>query len=100
MPDLQHRAETLEMFEISHEQGGIDRHVEDRSGEREPRFLKAPERAHRAPHPGVKTPFFRYRRGQLSDHERRRQTPEKWEHEQDDQGPAVTGVTDDLFEPV
>src|SRR6476646_3504826 len=100
MPDLQHRTYTLEMSEISHEQGGVDRHVEDRSGEREPRFLKAPERSHRTPYPGVEATFFRHRRGQLSDHERRGQTPEKREHEKSDQGPAITGVANDLFEPV
>src|SRR4029077_10760162 len=99
MPDLQHRVESLERGEISHEQGGIDRHVEDRSGERKPRFLKAPERAHRAPYPGVEATFFRDRRRRLSAHERRGQTPEKREHEKSDQGPAITGVANDLFEP-
>ena len=96
----QDRTPTLEMFEISHEQGRIDRHVKDRSREREPCLLETPKRTHRASHPGVEATFLRHGRGQFADHQRRRQTPEKREREEDEQRPAIAGVPDDLLQPI
>jgi len=58
------------LFQIKNEERGIDRHVENASGEREPGFLKTPEVTEAAPNPGVVATFLRQRAGKLANHER------------------------------
>src|ERR671925_187315 len=55
--------------EVGHEQSWIDRHVEDRSDQREPGFLESPEVAHGASHPCVVAAFERQGARKLANHE-------------------------------
>ena len=66
-----------ELAQVEHEDGGIKRHVEDAGGEREPALLIAPEGREAAAHPHVKAALGGDGRGQLADHQRGGQTPEK-----------------------
>src|SRR5439155_10873238 len=55
-----------EFAEVENEDGGVDGHVEDTGGEREPAFLKSPERPQSASHPDVKTTLSRKSTRELS----------------------------------
>src|SRR6185437_14807084 len=85
---------------IRYEEGRINRHVEDRGGQREPRLLKSPEVAHGLSHPRVVAAFARKRSREFTDHECRGQTPEQRREQQDDDRPAVAGAVNDVFSAV
>ena len=65
-----------EFAEVEHEDGGIERHVEDAGGEREPALLIAPEGPERAAHPDIKAAFGGDGGGEFADHQRGGQAPE------------------------
>ncbi len=66
-----------EAAEVEDEDGGVDGHVEDAGGEREPGLLKAPEAAEGAAHPDVEAAFGRDGAGELADHERGGEAPDE-----------------------
>ncbi len=88
------------LLEIKNEQRGVDGHIKDAGGERKPGFLKAPEIAEPAAHPGVIAAFLRKRAGKFADHESGRQAPKDGKKEQDQNSAAVAGAVNDLFRPV
>ena len=83
--------------QVRDKQRGINRHVENGRYQRQPCFLKSPEISHGAPHPGVVAAFKGQRAGELADHERRRQAPEKRGQQQDENRFAIAGAVHDVF---
>ena len=86
--------------QVSHEQRGINRHVENRRDQRKPGFLKSPEISHGAAYPGVVTAFVGQRARKLADHESRRQAPEQRGEQQNKDGASVPGAMHDLFSAI
>ncbi len=86
--------------EIEHERGGVDGHVEDGGRQRQPRFLKSPEGAEGAPHPGVESAFVGDGRGQLAEHQRGGKAPDERQEEENQQGELVAAETDHIFKVV
>ena len=89
-----------EVLEVEHERGGVDGHVEDGSGEREPCLLKPPEGTDRASHPGVEATFGRNCRGELAEHEGGGQAPEKRQEQKEQKSAAVPGKADHVLKAV
>jgi len=85
------------LLEVKDEERGINRHVEDAGGEREPSFLKSPEIPKAAADPSVVAAFTGQRARQFADHECGRQTPENREKKQNQNAVAVTRARDDLL---
>ena len=83
--------------QVGHKQRGINRHVENGRNQREPGFLKSPEVAHGAAHPGVVAAFVRQRARQLADHEGGGQAPEQRRKQQNQDGASVAGAMHDVF---
>src|ERR1700693_3624328 len=83
--------------QVGNEQGGIDRHVENGRHQREPGFLKSPEVAHGAAHPGVVAAFVGQRAGEFADHKSRRQAPEQRGEKKNQDGAPVAGAVHDVF---
>jgi len=90
----------VELAQVAHKDGGIDRHVEDAGRKREPALLVAPERAHGAPHPGVEAAFGGDGAGQLANHQGRGQAPENRKGQEDDDGPGVASSAQDVLNAV
>ena len=88
-----------EATEVEDEEGGVDGHVEDAGGEREPGFLVSPEGTHGAAHPDVEAAFFGQGAGEFADHERGGQAPEDRQREQNDEAFEIAGV-EDVFDAV
>ena len=86
--------------EIEDEDDRVDGHVEDAGGEREPCLLKSPEGAEGAAHPAVVAALLRQGGGELADHERGGQAPDQRDEEQEEEGAAVAGVAEDVFQAV
>ncbi len=84
----------------SDEQRGIDGHIKDAGHQREPSFLKAPERPHGAAHPDVKTAFSRQCGGEFAHHQPRRQTPDQRSNKKNDDGELVARVLDQFFHAI
>ncbi len=83
--------------QVGHEERGINRHVENGGDQREPGFLKSPEVAHGAAHPGVVAAFVGQRARKFTDHESRGQAPEQGREQQNQNGPSVAGAVHDVF---
>jgi hypothetical protein len=88
------------LLEIEDEERGIDRHIENAGGEREPRFLKSPEISKAAADPRVVAAFAGQRAGQFADHEGGRQAPENREKKQNQDAMSVAGAGDDLLSAI
>ena len=86
--------------EIGDKQGRVDCHVKDRGHQREPRFLKSPKVSHGAPNPGVVTAFEGQSAGELADHKRRREAPEKRGQQQDEDGATAACAMNDVFRSI
>jgi hypothetical protein len=86
--------------EIEDEDDGVDGHVEDAGGEREPCLLKAPEGAEGAADPDVVAAFRREGGGEFADHEGGGEAPDEGDAEEQEQGAAVARVAEDVFEAV
>ena len=65
--------------------------------QREPGFLKSPEVAHGAAHPGVVAAFVGQRARKLADHEGGGQAPEHRGEQQNQNGASVAGAVHDVF---
>ena len=89
-----------EAGEVEDEDGGIDGHVEDAGGEREPGLLKAPEAAEGAAHPDVEAAFGRDGAGELADHERGGEAPDEGDDGEEEERARVAGLADDVFEAI
>ena len=83
--------------QVGDEQRGINRHVENGRDQREPGFLKSPEVAHGAAHPGVVAALVGQRAREFADHEGGRQAPEQRGEQQNQDGASVTGAVHDVF---
>ena len=83
--------------QVGHEQRGINRHVENGRHQREPGFLKSPEVAHGAAHPGVVAAFVGQRAGEFADHKSRRQAPEQRGEKKNQDGAPVAGAVQNVF---
>jgi hypothetical protein len=90
----------VELAQVEHKDGGVERHVKDAGGEREPAFLVSPERAETAAHPDVEAAFSRDGCGEFADHEGGGQAPEQRQGEQDNDGAGVSGAAEDIFDAV
>ena len=97
MPDREPGKQPLQ---IEDEQRRVNRHVEHRRHQRQPRFLESPKISHRPPDPGVVPALFRQRARKLADHERGRQTPQNWCQQQNQNGPAIPGAVHDVLRAV
>src|SRR5437763_17033711 len=84
-------------IQIKDEQSGVDRHVEDRGHQREPCFLKSPEVAPGAAHPGVIPALERQSAGQFANHKSSRQAPENGSEPKDEYRADVSGAVHDVF---
>ena len=89
-----------EAREIGDEDGGVDGHVKDAGGKREPGLLKTPEAAERASHPDVVAAFGGDGGGKLADHEGGGQAPEERDDEEQKERAAVAGVAEDVLEAI
>ncbi len=89
-----------EAAEVENEDGGVDGHVEYAGGEGEPRFLKAPKAAESAADPDVEAAFGGDGAGEFTDHERGGQAPDEGDDGEEEEGAAVAGFADDVFEAV
>ena len=74
--------ERFDAAEIGDEDDGVDGHVEDAGGEREPGFLESPEAAECATDPAVVATLFGQRGGEFADHERGGEAPDERHDEQ------------------
>ena len=79
---------------------GIERHVEDAGGEREPAFLVTPEGSQPAAHPDVEAAFRGDGRGEFADHQGGGQAPEQRQREQNEDGAAVSCAAQNVFNAV
>src|ERR1051326_7087418 len=61
-----------DLLQIKKKECRIDRHVKNAGGEREPRFLEAPEISQAPSNPRVVAAFLRQSTGKFSDHEEER----------------------------
>jgi len=85
------------LLEIEDEERGINRHVENAGGEREPCFLKSPEITESAADPRVVAAFAGQRARQFADHESGGQTPQDREKKQNQNSVTVARAGDDLL---
>ena len=88
------------LFQVKHEQGRINGHIKDTGGQREPRFLKAPEVAQAAAHPCVIAALVRQRARKFADHESCRQAPKHRQKQQDQDSASVACAGNDRFSAV
>jgi hypothetical protein len=86
--------------EVGDENGWVDSHVEDAGGERHPGLLEAPEATHGAANPDVVAALVGDGAGELADHERGGERPDKRDNRHHDKGTHVAGLADDVFEAV
>ena len=86
--------------EVERDGGGIDGHVEDTGGQRQPGDLEAPEPAEGAMSPDIEAAFVRDGRGEFADHERCRQAPEDRDEGEQKQRAVETGHADDVLKTV
>ncbi len=89
-----------EFAQVEHEDGRVERHVENAGREREPAFLVAPEWPEGAPHPDVKAAFIRNGGGEFADHERGGQAPDDGQNQQDDDSPAKARAAENVLHAV
>ena len=88
------------LAQIENEERGIDGHVEDACGHRQPCLLVAPERTERPPHPHIETTFGGDGARELADHQGCRQAPDQRENQQNDQGADISGPAQNIFNPI
>ena len=86
--------------QVERDGGGVDGHVEDAGGEREPGDLEAPEAAEGAVGPDVEAAFVGDGGGELADHECGGQAPEDGDDGEEKERAAEAGHADDVFETV
>lgn len=90
----------IELTKVRDSERGINRHVEDAGGKRQPRLLKSPEATECAADPDVEAAIFRERAGQFTHHQRGRQTPDKGDDAQQPQGAPIAGLSDNIFQSI
>ena len=86
--------------QVERDGGGVDGHVEDAGGEREPGDLKAPEAAEGAVGPDVEAAFVGDGGGEFADHEGGGEAPEDGDDGEEKERAAEAGHADDVFEAV